>query len=309
MATGILPLIARGNRPASRKTRIPVPKEERVDYRNKVAIVTGASSGIGWDTALALAGRGATVVAVARRAERLEALVAECRTHAPESIALPGDLGEKEFAQRVVDESAERFGGLDILVNNAGVSFHRQLYRIGVEEAERVIRVNFLSCLWTSFAAIPHMLCRGGGHIVNVSSFGSKVVPMHETIYVASKCAMNGFSEGLRNDLAGSNIHVSLVHPGPIETEIWSKLDEPSGYKGHRYPASLVAEGILEAIEKRRFETVVPRRNPKLMLARFLRLVAPALVWGGAARLDPVKPGAVEAARERARAGRPLGQD
>ncbi len=98
------------------------------------------------------------------------------------------------------------------------------------------MRVNFLSCVWTTFAAIPPMLRQGGGVIVNVSSFAAKVAPPREGLYAASKAAMNAFSEGLWNDLAGSNIHVALINPGPIDTEIWLKEDEPPAYNGPKYP-------------------------------------------------------------------------
>jgi short-subunit dehydrogenase len=273
----------------------------------RVAIVTGASSGIGWATARAFARRGTSVVAVARREERLRALVDELRRDAPASFHLAGDLGDRDFAEGVVDETAARLGRVDALVNNAAIPVRKLLYRTSVEEAEEAIRVDFLSCLWTTFAAIPVMLRQGGGAIVNVSSFASKVVPTHETLYVAAKCAMNGFSEGLWNDLRGSGIHVALVHPGPIDTEIWEKGDQPNRFRGRKYPPELVADAILDAIDRRIHELVVPRRNFKLMLARLLRLVAPGLVRYGVARMDGVTAGEIEEAREAARAGRRLG--
>ena len=273
------------------------------EWRGRVVVVTGASSGIGRETALACARRGAIVVAVARRQALLEELVAACREHSPACGYLAGDLGERAFAERIVDETAALHGRVDVLVNNAAIPCHKSIYDVSVEEAERVMRVNFFSCLWTTFAAIPHMLRGGGGHVVNVSSFATKVVPTYETLYVASKFAMNGFSEGLWNDLAGSNIHVSLVHPGPIETEIWGKLERASGYRGRLYPPAVVVDGILAAIEKRTPEVVVPRRAPLLVLGRLVRLLAPGLARAGAARMDPVRQDGVERARERAARG------
>jgi short-subunit dehydrogenase len=276
-------------------------------YRDQVAIVTGASSGIGRVSARAFAARGATVVAVARREDLLRDLIAECRRDSPRSIYLRGDLGERDFAERVVDETAATFGRLDVLVNNAAVSKHKQIYHTTAAEAEGVLRVNFLSTVWTTFAAIPHMLKQGGGAIVNVSSFAAKVVPPRETVYAASKAAMNAFSEGLWNDLEGSGIHVALVHPGPIDTEIWDKEDEPVAFDGRKFPPEIVAEAIFEVIEKRRREITVPRRNPALMTARLLRLVAPWLLLRGMSRMDPVPPDVVERARTRAARGNRLG--
>jgi hypothetical protein len=278
-----------------------------IDYRGKVALVTGASSGIGYVTARAFAARGAIVVGVARREPLLQRLAAECRTHSPASGYLAGDLGERAFAERVVDDTVARHGRLDVLVNNAAVSKHKQLYHLSADEVEQVMRVNFLSAVWTTFAAIPHMLRQGGGTIVNVSSFAAKVVPPRETVYAASKAALSAFTEGLWNDLAGSNIHAALVVPGPIDTEIWEKEDEPGAYEGRKYPPEIVADAILEVIEKRRYEVVVPRRNPPLVTARLLRLFVPALLRLGMARWEPVPPEIVERARERARRGKRLG--
>ncbi len=272
-----------------------------IDWKDRVVVVTGASSGIGREAALAFARRGCRVMAVARREPELQALVAACRETSPASDYLAGDLGERAFAEGVIEETAARHGRVDVLVNNAAMPCHKAIYEVSVEEAETVMRVNFFSCLWTTFAVLPHMLRGGGGHIVNVSSFATKLVPTYETLYAASKCAMNGFSEGLWNDLAGSNIHVALVHPGPIETEIWQKFERRSGFTGRRHPPKIVVDGIFEVIEKGIDEMVVPRRSPMLGLARWLRLVAPRLARAGAARMDPVEPEALERARARAR--------
>ncbi len=278
-----------------------------MNYADKVVIVTGASSGIGFVTAKAFARRGATVVAVARREANLQELIRECRQQAPASSYMAGDLAERAFAERVVDETAARHGRLDVLVNNAAVSKHKQIYHMSADEAEYVMRINFLSTVWTTFAAIPHMLRQGGGSIVNISSFAAKVAPPRESLYAASKFAMNGFTEGLWNDLAGSNIHVGLINPGPIDTEIWLKEDEPVAYHGRKYPPELVADAIFEVIEKRRFEMTVPRRNPMLVTARLLRLLLPGVLRMGMARSDPVPREIVEKARRRAQAGKRLG--
>jgi short-subunit dehydrogenase len=278
-----------------------------MSYEGKVVLVTGASSGIGHVSARAFAERGAIVIAVARREALLQELIADCRRHSPASDYLAGDLGERGFAERVVDETVARHGRLDVLVNNAAISKHKQIYHLSADEAELVMRVNFLSCVWTTFAAIPHMLRQGGGTIVNVSSFAAKVAPPREAIYAASKAAMNAFSEGLWNDLAGSNIHVAIINPGPIDTEIWLKEDEPVAYRGKKYPPELVTAAIFEAIEKRRFELTIPRRNPMLATARFLRLVFPSLLRFGMAKTDPVPTEVVERARARALRGKRLG--
>ncbi len=279
-------------------------------YQGQVVVVTGASSGIGHAAALAFARRGAVVVAVARREGRLQELVDACRSHSPGSSYLAGDLAEQPFAQQVVEETVQRHGRIDVLVNNAGVPKHKQIYHLSSDEAEQVTRINFLSTVWTTLAAIPPMLANGGGFIVNVSSFAAKVAPPREAIYAATKAAMSSFTEGLWNDLAGSNIHVGLIVAGPFDTEIWQKQDEPVAWSGRKYPPKLVVDAIFAAIEQRRFEQTVPRRSLGLLLARGLRLFCPSLLRFGIRRMDPVPEQVIEAARSRAldRAGQGAGQ-
>jgi len=278
-----------------------------VDYRDKVVIVTGASSGIGYVTAKAFAERGSIVVAVARREALLQQLIAACQGVSPKSHYMVGDLGERAVAERVVDETVAKHGKLDVLINNAAISKHKQIYHTTADEADYVMRVNFMSCVWTTFAAIPHLLRLGGGTIVNISSFAAKVSPPRESLYAASKAAMNSFTEGLWNDLKGSNIHVGLINPGPIDTEIWLKEDEPPGIDVKKYPPEIVTDAIFEAIEKRRYEMTIPKRNPMLVLARMLRLLAPSLLRFGMAKAEPVPYEVIERARARAQAGKRLG--
>jgi len=271
-----------------------------MNFKGKVAVVTGASSGIGYETALELGKRGARVVAVARRRERLEAL----KEQMPADCAIvPGDLEQRGFAQEFIGRVIQDHGRIDILVNNAALSKHKSIFELGPDEVERVLRVNFLAPAWAVLAALPQMLQQGEGYIVNVSSFAAKVTPARESVYAASKAALSQFTEGLWSDLAGSGVHAALVVPGPIDTEIWEKLDTPAAYGGRKYPASKVAHGILEAIEKRRFEVSVPARAPGLMAARTLRLLFPGLLRRAMARFEPVPESLREQARRPAKGG------
>jgi len=278
-----------------------------VDFRDQVVVVTGASSGIGWVTARAFAERGAVVVAVARRRECLERWLELCRGSSPRSEYRAGDLGVRAFAEQVIDETVARHGRIDVVVNNAAMSKHKQIYHTSADEAERVMRVNFLSYVWTTFAAIPYMLRQGGGTIVNVSSFAGRIVPPREALYAASKAAVNAFTEGLWNELEGSRIHAALVVPGAIDTEMWDKLEETPAYRGRKARPGVVTDAIFEAIEKRRREIIVPRRKLDLMAASLLRFVAPGLLRLGMRRMDPVPGEAIERARERAQRGERLG--
>jgi short-subunit dehydrogenase len=280
-----------------------------MQIKDSIVIVTGASSGIGRATALALAKQGATPVMVARRENLLKSLVEECIPYSPQASYITADLGIKEEAEKIIHETVKRYGRVDILINNAAVPLHKLIYRISAKEAEEVMRINFFSCLWTTFATIPYMLKQGGGTIVNVSSFVTKVIPTHETIYAASKYAMNGFTKGLWADLAGSGIHCALVHPGAIATEIWEKLEEPEAYNGKKHAPEVVAKDIIDAIVHQRHEIVSPQHDYKLKLARVMSALIPSLVRKGVENMDPVKPEHLKWAKERAHAGKPMGID
>jgi short-subunit dehydrogenase len=272
----------------------------RVDWPNAVALVTGASSGIGYETALAFARRGARVVGVARREDRLRALIEACGGRVS---YLAGDLGDQAFAERIVADTLARHDRIDVLVNNAAMPKHKQIYDLTPAEAEIVMRVNFLSPVWTTLAVLPPMLAQGGGAIVNVSSFAALVTPPRETIYAASKAALNAWSAGLWNDLHGSGVHVAIVNPGAIETEIWGKLDEPPAFSGRKHPPQIVVDAILACVEQRHHERTVPR-GFGLLSARVMRAIAPGLMRRAMAAFDPVPAEVIAQARARAIAGK-----
>ena len=146
-------------------------------------------------------------------------------------------------------------------------------------------------------AVLPAMLRQGEGFLVNVSSVAGKLPPPRETVYAASKFGLTGLTEGLWLDLAGSNVHATVVHVGPIDTEIWDKTDEPTAYRGRKLPPSAVSTAIFRAIERRLPEVWVPGT---MRLAWWFRIVAPRLFRAGAARFDPVPADVVAAARRRA---------
>jgi short-subunit dehydrogenase len=222
---------------------------------SRIAIVTGASSGIGAAVVAELATRGATVVAVARRQDRLDQVVERC----PGSTAIAADVSSRDECERVVRETEERFGRVDVLVNNAGISIHKSAARTSFDEVSAVMAVNFFGPVALATAALPGMLERRCGSIVNVTSVARYLPNPGEAAYGASKAALSRWSHGLSIDLHGTGVHVGVVSPGPIDTEIWS-LDEELSYKGKLFPASVVAGGIVKVIERELTHITVPRR-------------------------------------------------
>jgi len=267
-----------------------------MDYRERTVVVTGASSGIGRQVALDFAARGARLVLSARRGDRLAAVADECRARGGTVEAMTGDVGERAFVESMAARALERFERLDVVVNNAGVSKHKQVYHLTADEVDYVMRVNFLAPAFLTLAALPAMLRQGEGWVVNISSAAGKIAPPREAVYAASKFALNGLTEGLWLDLAGSNVHVAVINVGPIDTEIWAKTDEPTAYRGRKYPPDVVSRAVFRCIEERRHELWVPWQTK---LAWWLRIVAPGLYRYGAGRFDPVPPDVIAAARVR----------
>jgi short-subunit dehydrogenase len=222
-------------------------------------MVTGASSGIGAATARHLAAQGTTVALVARRAERLDEVLADCVPHAPASRRWAADLSDPGAAGDLALEIWDAYGHLDVVVNNAGIPMRRPVTRLTMAEVEHVMTVNYFSPVAICLAVLPRMLERGHGVLVNVSSLGGRLGIVTESAYSGSKFALAGWSEAAACDLAGTGVQVKLVLPGAIDTEIW---DQPGNdapvYKGPLVPPEEVAEGIALAIDSDRFEHYLP---------------------------------------------------
>lgn len=219
-------------------------------------LVTGASSGIGAETAKLLAKRGDRVGLVARRKDRLEAVARQCGDHARTWVA---DLGDLDAAERVVTEAWDAFDGLDALVNNAGIPKRRMVVELTPAEIEETMRVNYFSPVRMALAVIPKMLERGSGTIVNVSSLAGRLGNYQESAYAASKFALTGWTEAAAVELHGSPIRMRLITPGAIDTEIWEAPDNNDPvYDGDKVPPSDVAQAIVDAIDGESFETYVP---------------------------------------------------
>jgi len=230
-----------------------------VQIAGSAALVTGASSGIGAATAQELARRGARVAVVARRLEKLEETANACRRHSAESFAYAGDVADRTFCESAVAKVTETFGRVDIIVNNAGISLHKHSAEATVEDIEGVMAVNFFGPVYLTSAALPGMLERRRGSVVNVTSVAGYVPNPKEGAYGASKAALSRWSHGLSVDLHGSGVHVGVLSPGPIDTEIWlSEGEEP--YAGKLFSPSVVARGVARMVEREATHMTVPRR-------------------------------------------------
>jgi NADP-dependent 3-hydroxy acid dehydrogenase YdfG len=191
-----------------------------------VAVVTGASSGIGEATALALAGEGATVAIVARRADRLEDLAAQISSAGTEPIVIPADLTDADEPPRVIDEVVAKAGRIDILVNTAGVMLLGPISGAPVEEWERMIAINVRGLLHCAHAALPHLLQaaqegpRNVADMVNISSVAGRNVNSGSGVYNLTKHGVGAFSESLRQEVTRRHVRIGLIEPGAVETEL-----------------------------------------------------------------------------------------
>jgi NADP-dependent 3-hydroxy acid dehydrogenase YdfG len=195
--------------------------------KGRVALVTGASSGIGEAAAVALAEAGALVTVSARRADRLEKLARRIEeTTGSQALTLPGDITDEAIATHSVTETIRQFGRLDILVNSAGVIQAGGIENADTAEWRRVVDVNLLATLYTCKAAIGPMRAQGGGDIINISSTAGRRAASRFAPYSASKFALNAMTEGLRQEVGGYGIRVCIIEPGATTTEVWEGVTD-----------------------------------------------------------------------------------
>ena len=229
-----------------------------------VAIVTGASGGIGWQTSLLIAEGGATVVAAGRNGELLRDLERKARGLGRSVVPRTVDLTRGDEADRLVDETLREFGHIDILVCNAGMYERRRARETSVADIERHMALNFYGAVRLILRALPHMLERKRGHIVVVSSVdGKKGLPM-DTAYVASKFALNGFMDVLRQELRGTGVWATTVCPARVDTQMVASLRVPM--ISAKIAPERVARAIVRSLRSHRAEVIVPWLGPKLLI-------------------------------------------
>jgi NADP-dependent 3-hydroxy acid dehydrogenase YdfG len=195
------------------------------DLTGSVALVTGASSGIGEATAELLAARGAKVALAARRADRLEVLAGRIKDAGGTALVVEADVTERAAAESAVQRTVDELGGLDIVINNAGVMLLGPMEHAPIDEWERMVHLNVMGALYVAKAALPHLLSsaagdRGVSDLVNISSVAGRVVRSGSGVYNGTKHAVGAFSEGLRQEVTGRGVRVSLVEPGATATEL-----------------------------------------------------------------------------------------
>ncbi len=220
--------------------------------KGKVAIVTGASSGIGRATAKLLAGRGAAVVLAARNEEKLGALEKEISASGGRTLAVKTDMADESSIRKMVERTIAGFGAIDILVNNAGVGLSGRIAELRSEDLRYVFEVNVIGALNCIQAALPHM--NRGGRIINVSSvIGKRAIPKVGG-YCATKFALNAISDALRVEISDRNITVTTVYPGTTRTAFRENSrrtkDEKRGWRPGGVEPEKVAEKIIRAAER-----------------------------------------------------------
>jgi NADP-dependent 3-hydroxy acid dehydrogenase YdfG len=215
-----------------------------------VALVTGASSGIGEATARRLAEEGATVALVARRADRLDALATKIEEAGGTALAVAADITDRVQAEAAVQTVIDQFGRLDVLVNNAGLMLLGPIVGADVEEWERMLSINVQGLLYTTNAALPHLLKaaeddpRQVADIVNISSIAGRVAWANYGVYNLTKFGVNGFTESLRQEVTKRHVRVGVLEPGGVATELGT---HNSGAMREHIDAFVESTEILEA--------------------------------------------------------------
>lgn len=194
----------------------------------KIALVTGASSGIGEAAAIALAEAGASVAMTARRADRLAGLVEQIEAKGGTALAIAGDMTIEADAIRAVEETVAKFGRVDILINSAGIMESGGIENCRTDLYRKVMDINLMGTVYCCAAAVKHMLAQGGGDIINISSLaGRKGGPM-TSAYSASKHALNSMTDAMRQELGGKNVRCTILMPGATATEVGDGITDPN---------------------------------------------------------------------------------
>ncbi|BBI35049.1 SDR family NAD(P)-dependent oxidoreductase [Cohnella abietis] len=226
---------------------------------NKVVLITGASSGIGALVAKLLAERGAIPILTARSIDKLRELSEAIQG---EHAIFEMDVTSQEQVSQVISQVYSRYGRIDVLLNNAGYGEFLPFTDTSLEHFQEIMDVNYMGTVRCTHAVVPHMLQAGQGHIVNVASIAGKLATAKSTGYSATKHAVLGFTNALRQEMQGKGIRVSAVNPGPIDTPFFDRADPNGTYVSNvrwfMMSADKVARAIVMVIEKGKAELDLP---------------------------------------------------
>ena len=220
--------------------------------KDKVVIITGASSGIGYATALSLAKEGAKLVVGARRTDRLDDLVKEIEKIGGQVLSQKLDVTKKSNCNDLVNTAIKKWGKVDVIINNAGLMPLSFIKNLKVDEWDQMVDVNIKGVLYCTAAVLPHMREAKSGHVINISSVAGRIVFPAGSVYCATKHAVTAFSEGLRQELSPrNNIRVTTIEPGVVSTELTNTITDESLEKfveTSKQMEALKAEDIASAI-------------------------------------------------------------
>jgi len=218
--------------------------------KDKVIVITGASSGLGEATARALSAQGAHIVLGARRQDRIQSLAAELAGSGGKAIAMTTDVADREQVRKLVDAAVQAYGRIDVMINNAGVMPQAPLERLRIDEWDRMIDVNLKGVLYGIAAALPYMKQQKAGHFINVSSVAGHKVGPGFAVYAATKHAVRALSEGLRQEVKPYNIRTTVISPGVVATELPGSTTEPDTAERVRkaYEIAIPADSFARAV-------------------------------------------------------------
>jgi len=248
-----------------------------MDFRDRIALVTGASMGIGQQIAVDLAARGATVVASSRSLERLQTTAERLKRSGGASEVVECDVGDPAAVKRMVEGALKKFGRIDILVNNAGFGSYEPLAASARETIDSMTATNYVGMVYCTREVLPSMIARRSGAIVNISSFSGIIGTPYISLYCGTKFAQIGFSESLYLELQPHGVHVAVICPGPVRTNFRRDFDHlaPKPPEFMVIDAAVVSQAVMRAIEKKKFQIILPK---SLAFLCFVKGLFPGLV-------------------------------
>jgi short-subunit dehydrogenase len=254
-------------------------------FNQNAVIITGASSGIGRELALQLADQGAYLTLASRNLNELEKIVSECRRRGGKAQAVKTDVGIEDDCRRLIEQAVSEFGRIETLINNAGYSISGRLSELpDLSGFQNVMDVNFMGSVWCTYYALPH-LKKHKGRIVMVSSVLGKVAIWGSAVYAASKFAMAGFSDIVRNELRSEGVSLTAIYPGYVVTNFAGNVVKPDGQRMGQQGLKLYTDRMMSAAECARIiiKAAFRRKREKVLsfsgkLGVFVNKISPRLV-------------------------------